>query len=124
MADSDIVIPVKEEQSPHIPSKVAKIHIPKRVLPQSCLPKKYVGTYIIVDEVQPTEDALYSMAGNVIAIALWKEINKLCFKMCYGCSVDHPSQIQHDLCIMATDDERLDMFFLYSVSYFGSCRSV
>ena len=70
MADSEIVIPVKEEPSFHIHSKVAKIHIPKRVLPQGFLPTKYVGTYIIVDEVQPNEDALYSMAVIAIAIEL------------------------------------------------------
>lgn len=29
---------------------------------------------------------------------------------CYGCSVDHPSQIQHDICIMSSTDEWTDMF--------------
>lgn len=37
-------------------------------------------------------------------------ITDLAKSHCYGCSVDHPSQIQHDICIMSTTDEWTDMF--------------
>ena len=29
---------------------------------------------------------------------------------CYGCQVDHPSQIQHDKCMMMSQEEKLDEY--------------
>jgi hypothetical protein len=31
-------------------------------------------------------------------------------KKCYGCTVDHPSQLQHPLCLFTTKDEWVDLF--------------
>jgi hypothetical protein len=37
-------------------------------------------------------------------------INRLIKEQCYGCQTDHPSQIQHDKCLMLTGEEQLDEF--------------
>ena len=40
--------------------------------------------------------------------------DKMCdvlVELCNGCRIDHPSQKQHDLCLMATDEERLERTF-------------
>ena len=29
---------------------------------------------------------------------------------CYGCQIDHPSQKQHDVCLLMTYDEQVDCF--------------
>jgi hypothetical protein len=31
-------------------------------------------------------------------------------KDCYGCQIDHPSQIQHDKCMMMSQEEKLDNY--------------
>ena len=38
-------------------------------------------------------------------------MESLICELCYGCQVDHPSQRQHDLCLMASDKERLTATF-------------
>lgn len=35
-----------------------------------------------------------------------EKMNSLVPVLCYGCQTDHPSQREHDLCLMATDEER------------------
>ncbi len=39
------------------------------------------------------------------------KIASLAAEACYGCSVDHPSQLHHDWCVMASDDDILRTFF-------------
>ena len=36
-----------------------------------------------------------------------REIDHVVRSLCYGCSVDHPSQIQHDVCCMMEPEEQI-----------------
>ena len=47
---------------------------------------------------------------QLFAEELQCNIQDIAKENCYGCSVDHPSQLQHDICIMSTTDEWTDMF--------------
>ncbi len=38
------------------------------------------------------------------------KITELIKKDCYGCQNDHPSQIQHDKCLMMNQEEKLDEY--------------
>ena len=38
------------------------------------------------------------------------KVNQLCNAACYGCEVDHPSQVQHQ-CLMMSDEEKVDWYF-------------
>jgi hypothetical protein len=38
------------------------------------------------------------------------QITELVKKNCYGCQNDHPSQIQHDKCLMMNQEEKLDEY--------------
>lgn len=38
-------------------------------------------------------------------------MKKVVSEKCYGCQVDHPSQRQHDVCLMMEAEERLELFF-------------
>ena len=42
---------------------------------------------------------------------MWIKSKGVTNYLCYGCQVDHPSQIQHDLCLMADDLERFERTF-------------
>ena len=41
------------------------------------------------------------------AIHLKPLISRTATKLCYGCQVNHPSQIQHDVCIMLDEDDKI-----------------
>ena len=41
------------------------------------------------------------------AIHLKRVIPSVARRLCYGCQVDHPSQKQHDVCLMMTEEERI-----------------
>ena len=41
-----------------------------------------------------------------IAEELSAKMGDLVKHLCFGCQVDHPSQRNHDLCLMADDEER------------------
>ena len=36
-----------------------------------------------------------------------EKMNSLVPVLCYGCQTNHPSQREHDLCLMATEEERM-----------------
>lgn len=38
-------------------------------------------------------------------------INQLIPAYCYGCTVDHPSQVQHNVCVMMTWKEQVELLF-------------
>ena len=38
-------------------------------------------------------------------------IPDIVFETCYGCQVDHPSQRNHDVCIMMEKQERIEAIF-------------
>jgi len=44
-------------------------------------------------------------------------------KKCYGCRVDHPSQRQHDVCIMMTPKEQLDLCLDEGLELIRDCLS-
>lgn len=46
----------------------------------------------------------------VYAKALYEQLGKIVKQECYGCEVDHPSQVQHS-CVMHDSDEHVGMYF-------------
>ncbi|XP_071820253.1 uncharacterized protein [Apostichopus japonicus] len=115
--EAELETPIVNVPQPDIEAPKVSRHI-KRRNPR-CQPKRLFEQGIVVDEVQTTttehEKTLQRLAKNVICQELWHTIKQKCNDLCYGCSVDHPSQIEHDWCLMATDDERLAMFLDDSV---------
>lgn len=41
------------------------------------------------------------------AVHLRPLISKLVTERCHGCRIDHPSQIQHDVCVMMDEEEKI-----------------
>ena len=41
---------------------------------------------------------------------LWSLVSRLSGSACYGCAVDHPSQLQHDWCLLATTNDKIRAF--------------
>ena len=68
---------------------------------------------IIVDEVvqhnrlQWMEEQLRDTYAGFMALLLQRLIPQKCF----GCQVDHPSQMQHDVCLMMEPEEQVDTYF-------------
>ena len=48
------------------------------------------------------------------------KMTELISKLCSGCQVNHPSQRQHDLCLMASDTERLTTTFWAAWSHMNT----
>ena len=46
--------------------------------------------------------------AQAYAVHLKKVIPDVATELCYGCQVDHPSQIQHDVCLMMDEEERIE----------------
>ena len=42
------------------------------------------------------------------ALHLEENMDTAIRKLCYGCEVSHPSQIQHDVCVMMEEEERIE----------------
>jgi hypothetical protein len=42
---------------------------------------------------------------------LLEKIPEVLGEKCYGCKTEHPSQIQHDVCIMMSRKEQVELFF-------------
>ena len=40
-----------------------------------------------------------------------KELPEIVKEKCFGCQVDHPSQLQHDVCLMMTKAEKIEVCF-------------
>ena len=62
-----------------------------------------------------TFDALVKAYSEDIS----RKIAELASNHCYGCKVNHPSQIQHNMCVMLTWEEKVELFFheaLHSVN--------
>ncbi|XP_071098102.1 uncharacterized protein [Haliotis cracherodii] len=51
-----------------------------------------------------------SVMTSVYVDELQSKVNELCNKDCYGCEVDHPSQVHHP-CLMMGAEERVDIYF-------------
>lgn len=68
---------------------------------------------IIVDEVvrqerlECMEENLRDVYAGFIAFTL----RRLLPEKCYGCQVDHPSQVQHDVCLMMEPEEQVNIYF-------------
>ena len=50
---------------------------------------------------------IHSCVAEYLLPALKQAVVQVVFQKCYGCQVDHPSQIQHDVCIMMDIDEQI-----------------
>ncbi|XP_071822940.1 uncharacterized protein [Apostichopus japonicus] len=135
--EAELETPSVNARRPDVVAPKVSRHI-KRRNPR-CQPKRLFEKGIVVDEVQTTttehEKKLQRLAKNVICQELWHIIKQKCDDLCYGCSVDHPSQIEHDWCLMATDDERLAMFLddsvrnldiehIFKTKYLVECRAM
>ncbi|XP_071811889.1 uncharacterized protein [Apostichopus japonicus] len=135
--EAELETPIGNVRQPDVEAPKVSRHI-KRRNPR-CQPKRLFEKGIVVDEVQTTttehEKTLQRLAKNVICQELWHTIKQKCNDLCYGCSVDHPSQIEHDWCLMATDDERLAMFLddsvrnldiehIFKTKYLVECRAL
>ena len=42
---------------------------------------------------------------------MWIKLNELTFRFCNGCVNDQPGQMAHDLCLLASDEERFNRLF-------------
>ena len=42
-------------------------------------------------------------------------IRRAAHELCYGCLVDHPSQIQHDVCLMMQPQEQVEHCLDYAI---------
>ncbi|XP_071832367.1 uncharacterized protein [Apostichopus japonicus] len=118
--EAELETPSVNARQPDVAAPKVSKHIKRRN--HTCHPKRLFEQDIVVDEVQTTtnehEKRLQSLAKNVICQTLWHTIKQKCNDMCYGCSVENPSQIEHDWCLMATDDERLAVFLDHSLKKF------
>ena len=45
--------------------------------------------------------------AKAYALHLKHVIPRVARNLCYGCEVDHPSQVQHNVCLMMTEEERI-----------------
>jgi hypothetical protein len=54
----------------------------------------------------------------IFAMELVDLLSDIVYEECYGCSVDHPSQVQHS-CIMETPLSHLRMYFKLAVKKSG-----
>ena len=45
--------------------------------------------------------------AQAYAVHLHPIIPSIARTLCYGCSVDHPSQLQHDVCLLMDKEERI-----------------
>ena len=45
------------------------------------------------------------------AACLHKYIDRVAEKHCSGCKIGHPSQLQHDICLLMDWEEKVDSFF-------------
>ena len=50
---------------------------------------------------------VYVQLVQAYAIHMESVMNESIRKSCYGCSVDHPSQTQHNVCLMMSDEEQI-----------------
>ena len=50
---------------------------------------------------------LYVQLVRAYAVHIEAVLNESIKELCYGCMVDHPSQTQHDVCLMMSEEERL-----------------
>ena len=48
--------------------------------------------------------------NDIIKDIRWK-MRDITRELCYGCQIDHPSQREHDLCLMASDKDRFEATF-------------
>lgn len=97
----------------HEKAPFVKRHLPRRLLPKGCKPKKlFKKRASSLGKSKPVKPKciLRKCAEDTVVSFLWSEIRKLSSEACYGCEVDHPSQRQHNWCLMATDGERIDKF--------------
>ena len=60
---------------------------------------------------QIRQDQIYHELIEKCAEALVGEVQTNAQLSCYGCQVDHPSQRQHDACLMMSFAERVDRYF-------------
>ena len=61
---------------------------------------------VVVSRWPEQEQHLVSCFAKHLA----EKITELVKKECYGCQNDHPSQIQHDKCLMMSQEEKLDEY--------------
>ena len=55
-------------------------------------------------------DNLETLVKDIVTDVIEK-MDNVVPELCNGCIIDHPSQKQHDLCLMASERERLDTTF-------------
>ena len=68
-----------------------------------------------------TVDIGHSIVYRNLFPQLQSAYNLVCQQICYGCQVDHPSQIQHGVCLMMDEAERVEYYLneaLKLVDYF------
>ncbi len=58
-------------------------------------------------------------SGDSFNKCLVRELQSLILKevsdSCYGCQVDHPSQTQHDMCLLTDSDDQTDIFLISAI---------
>ena len=57
---------------------------------------------------EPYFHELERALAQAYAVYLKRVIPDVAKELCYGCQVNHPSQVQHDVCLMMDDEERID----------------
>lgn len=68
---------------------------------------------LTVDEIdeEQEEKEILRMLKESYAEVMHPMIMTMIKERCFGCQVDHPSQVQHDICTMTEYEDQIDMFF-------------
>ena len=70
----------------------------------------YIST-LIIQVITMERATLEKYLMQAYAQQLVNCIQNIAEKKCFGCQVDHPSQVQHDVCLMMSWEERIDVCF-------------
>ena len=75
--------------------------------------RKSKSSQLTIDEIEEQEEekAILHLLKVCFSEAVYPLILAMIKERCFGCQVDHPSQIEHDICLMTEHKERVDMFF-------------
>lgn len=64
----------------------------------------------LFDDGRATQQALEQTVYNAYAKAVRESLCEVVRKECVGCQIDHPSQKQHEVCLLMSFDEKVDYF--------------
>ena len=95
----------KEEEEKFVPPPLKR----RRRMKKNENPKVAMDS-LVVDEVaaEGEEREVLEMLKKSFAEHLLTEISLICNEMCYGCQTGHPSQTEHDICLMVPFKDQVE----------------